>query len=83
MAAEGAGFFAEIESMARKAEKSEQDLKDDLFLSDDDRAALLRAYEEKSSELISVCRSIQKLTATVDAMVLAPNPENADGGSNN
>ena len=83
MAAEGAGFFAEIESMARKAEKSEQDLKDDIFLSDDDRAALLRAYEEKSSELISVCRSIQKLTATVDAMVLAPNPENADGGSNN
>lgn len=76
-----AGFFAEIEAMARKAEKSEQDLKDDLFITDADRTALLAAYEEKSSELISVCRGIQKLTASVGAMVIGQ--EMVNGGSDN
>ena len=76
-----AGFFAEIEAMARKAEKAEQDLKDDLFITDADRTALLAAYEEKSSELISVCRGIQKLTASVGAMVIGQ--EMVNGGSDN
>ena len=67
--------------MARKAEKAEQDLKDDLFITDADRTALLAAYEEKSSELISVCRGIQKLTASVGAMVIGQ--EMVNGGSDN
>ena len=41
----------------------------------------LAAYEEKSSELISVCRGIQKLTASVGAMVIGQ--EMVNGGSDN